>query len=155
MICSIISDGCELRSKCRNEHEMPILKVKNKLRDTVWQLYNDGYDEFYLNCEYGIPLWTAEIIAGLKLYNNITLNIIVPFEEQCRDWSENERDRYYSVHEKADNIIFACSEYEDGCYDTANEIMIDLSELVVISGNNEAAERYAKDNGMPIRKISL
>ncbi len=155
MICSIITDGLELSSKCRNEHETPILKVKDKLRDTIWQLYHEGYDEFYTNCEYGIPLWAAEIIAGLKMYNNITLNIVVPFEEQCRDWAEHDRDRYYAVHEKADNIIFACSEYEDTCYDLANEIMIDLSELVVISGNNETSERYAKNNGTPIRKIFL
>lgn len=155
MICCIISDGYELNSICRNEHETPILKVKNKLRDAVYQLYHEGYDEFYTNCEYGVPLWTAEIIIGLKLYNNISLNIVVPFEEQCQNWAEHDRDRYYTIHQKADNIIFACSEYESDCFVIANEIMMDLSELIVISGNNEALERYARDNGMPIRKIIL
>lgn len=144
MICTIISNGEEHNIKYRNEHEKPFLTIKEKLRETIWQLYCEGYDEFYVNCENGIPLWSAEIIVALKLYNQITLNIIVPFEEQCLNWSEDKRDRYYTIHEKADTVEFVCTKYENGCYQTAVEIMIDKSNLVIIFGNSEKAESSAK-----------
>lgn len=83
MICTIISDGSELDRNCRNEKEKPYPEIKGRLRETIWKLFCEGYTEFYVNCEYGIPLWTAEIITALKLYNDIVLNIVVPFEEQC------------------------------------------------------------------------
>ena len=55
MICTIISTGEELLSECRNEHEKPCVKIKNQLREMIWELYCQGYTGFYVNCEYGIP----------------------------------------------------------------------------------------------------
>lgn len=156
MICTIISDGSELDRNCRNEKEKPYPEIKGRLRETIWKLFCEGYTEFYVNCEYGIPLWTAEIITALKLYNHIVLNIVVPFEEQCRDWCEENRDRYYGIHEKADSVVFACREFEEGCYDIAAETMIDESDLAVIvgsSGSMDRLEMYAKRSGAAVRRI--
>ena len=156
MICTIISDGSELDRNCRNEKEKPYPEIKGRLRETIWKLFCEGYTGYYVNCEYGIPLWTAEIITALKLYNDIDLNIVVPFEEQCRDWCEENRDRYYALHEKADNVVFACREFEEGCYDIAAEMMIDESDLAVIigrSGSVDRLEKYAKRSGAAVRRI--
>ena len=156
MICTIISDGSELDMNCRNEKEKPYPEIKGRLRETIWKLFCEGYTEFYVNCEYGIPLWTAEIITALKLYNDIDLNIVVPFEEQCRDWCEENRDRYYAIHEKADSVVFACREFEEECYDIAAEMMIDESDRAVIvgsSGSMDRLEMYAKRSGAAVRRI--
>ena len=32
-----------------------------------------------MNCEYGVPLWSAEIIIALQMYNDIELNIAMPY----------------------------------------------------------------------------
>ena len=156
MICTIISDGSELYGNCRNEKEKPYPEIKGRIRETIWKLFCEGYTGYYVNCEYGIPLWTAEIITALKLYNDIDLNIVVPFEEQCRDWCEENRDRYYAIHEKADSVVFACREFEEGCYDIAAEMMIDESDLAVIigrSGSVDRLEKYAKRSGAAVRRI--
>lgn len=87
-------------------------------------------DSFYVNCEYGIPLWTAEIICVLKIYNDIHINIIVPYEEQCLNWSENLRNRYYNIHEMADSVSFAERKYTIDFYKTAEKIMISKSDKV-------------------------
>lgn len=155
MTCTIISDGQELKTKCRNEHEEPLLTVKRNLRETIWWLYCKGYNEFYVNCENGIPLWAAEIIVALKLYNKISLNIIVPFEEQCRDWSESDRDRYYDIHERADTVEFACTTYDGECYDLADKMMIDESDMVIIFGKAEKAEYYARKIGIEVNMITI
>ncbi|MBQ8827294.1 MAG: DUF1273 family protein [Oscillospiraceae bacterium] len=156
MICTIISDDWEYNVKYRNEHDEPYLKIKQQLRGVIWQLYCDGYDEFYVNCEYGIPLWSAEIIAALKFYNKICLKIVTPFEEQCCFWTENERDRYYAIHKMADTVEFACKGYRDNCYSIADEMMIDKSDLVIIFTkieNKLCAEQYAKEKGISFKII--
>lgn len=100
-------------------------------------------------------MWAAEIIANLKQHNQIKLNIVAPYEEQCLDWSEDKRDRYYYVHEKSDTVEFASSNYDSGCYDTAVEMMIEESDLVIIFGNSEKAEHYAEECGVTVRRIDF
>ena len=79
MTCTIVSDEAELLLKCKNEHEPPYPAVKEQLRDAIWELCCKGFNKFYLNCEYGIPLWTAEIICAFKMYNDIELHIVIPY----------------------------------------------------------------------------
>ena len=55
-VCTIISTGEEIMQNCKNEYEPPLADIKGKLREIIWGLYCNGYDSFYLNCEYGIPL---------------------------------------------------------------------------------------------------
>ena len=57
MICTITSTGEEILQGYKNEYEPPLADIKGKLREIIWSLYCNGYDSFYLNCEYGIPLW--------------------------------------------------------------------------------------------------
>lgn len=157
MICSIISTGFEKYFLCKNENEMPYLKIKLLLRETIWNAYCNGYTDFYVNCEYGIPLWAAEIISALKFYNVIRLHIIVPYEEQATNWIENQRNRYYDSHQKADSIQFANTTYHEHCYDQADKMMIDHSDLVFIFGKDQLsdAELYATQMGTPVQRIII
>lgn len=132
MICSIISTGFEKLFLCKNENEEPYVSIKHRLKEIIWKEYVNGTDLFYVNCEYGIPLLAAEIICALKIYNDIHINIIVPYENQCEYWSEGLRDRYYKVHEKADFVCFAKQRYTNDCYKTAEKIMVSKSDKVFI-----------------------
>lgn len=156
MTCTIVSDGKELDAKCQNENEGEYLQIKKNLRDTIWSLYCEGYTEFCVNCEYGVPLWAAEIVCALKRYNKIFLTVVAPYEEQCRDWSEERRDRYYSVHEMSDECIFASAAFTPDCRSAADEIMIGKSDLLMIYGDPSSlyAEKYAKQIGVSAEKIS-
>lgn len=134
MIYTITSTGDEKEFVLKNEYEEPCTTIKQKLRDTIWEAFVNGVDSFYVNCEYGIPLWAAEIICALKKYNNIYLHIVVPYEEQCKDWSEDLRNRYYSVHQKADTVEFVDQQYYSDCYDIADELMAEESDFVCVFG---------------------
>ena len=147
MICTILSSG--------EEDKTAFQTIKEKLREIIWQLYCEGYNEFYVNCEDGIPLRAAEIIANLKQHNQVKLNIVVPYEEQCLDWSEDKRDRYYYVHENSDTVEFVCSNYESRCYDTAVEMMIEESDMVIVFGSFEKAECYAEECGVTVKNIAF
>ncbi len=82
MICTILTDGSELNGICRNEEEPPLLMVRSRLFTLMQTLVAQGYDEFWLNGEYGIPLWAAEFLLKLRVGNPITMHIAVPYEEQ-------------------------------------------------------------------------
>ena len=79
MTCCIISRN----NRYMNDNEPVCLETKAKLRELIWELYCSGYAEFWVNCEYGIPLWAAEIVIALKIYNDIKLHIAMPYEEQA------------------------------------------------------------------------
>ena len=157
MNCTIVTSGEELLLKCKNENEMPYIKIKQKLRETIWNLYCEGYDKFYLNCEYGVPLWAAEIICSLKMYNDIELNITIPYENQCVNWYEEHRDRYYNAHFQSDNVYMISTQYSEDCYDKADRYMIERSELLFIFGkygSNLYSVDYAEKIDVEVRYCS-
>ena len=82
MTCAVLSTGEEIIENLRNENERTYIQIKSNLREKIWELFKSGINTFWVNCEYGIPLWTAEIICAMKMYNEIKLNIAIPFEEQ-------------------------------------------------------------------------
>jgi len=150
MICAIMSNGDELSLKNKNEKDKPYPLIKLQIRNVIWELYCNGYDEFYLNCEYGVQLWSAEIICAFKLYNSIKLHILIPYEEQAVNWCEEYRDRYYKVHLNADNVCLINTHYHYKCYAEVDEIMISKSDLLLVFGekNNKSyfSEHIVKNN---------
>lgn len=153
MVCTIISDGGELLRQCKNEHEKPYTEIKEKLRQIIWELYKCGFDTFYLNCEYGVPLWAAEIICAMKIYSDIELHIVTPYEEQAVNWCEEHRERYFKVHSKADGVVMASTQYYDGCYEKADDMMIAESDLLAVfggKGKRTRTESSVKENNVKI-----
>ena len=158
MTCTIISTGEELNLICKNENEPPYPGIKAKLREKIWNLYCKGYDSFWLNCEYGVPLWCGEIITALAMYNDIELNIAMPYEEQSTNWVEEHRDRFFAVHADSDNVEQISNQYTEDCYELADEHMIDESDLVVIVGSpdqNNSLRKYAESIGVKVEYFPL
>ena len=131
MTCAIIAKSL-VNTGFINEYEQPYSKIKEELRDTIWKLFCEGYTEFYSNCEYGVSLWASETVIALKMYNDIKLHIVMPYEEQAVNWSEEQRDRYFAVHEKADTVELLSYHYYDGCYKDADRIMAGRSDRTVV-----------------------
>ncbi len=158
MTCTIISTGEELNLICKNENEPPYPEIKAKLREKIWELYCKGYDSFWLNCEYGVPLWCGEIITALAMYNDIELNIAMPYEEQSTNWVEEHRDRFFAVHADSDHVELISNQYTEDCYELADEYMIDESDLVVIVGSydqNNSLRKYTESMGVKVEYFPL
>ena len=155
MVCTIISSGEELHLRNKNEYEKPYPMIKGKLQELIWGLYCQGYDTFCLNCDYGVPLWAAEFICLQKAAGNpITLNIFMPYEEQAAGWVESQRNRYFSIHEKADDVVLVSTQFHPECYRKADERMMDESDLLVICGNTGSmpeTAQYAGQQNVPVK----
>lgn len=150
MVCSIFSDRQEVNGYYQNEHENDIVNIKIKILNKIWQMFCNGYNEFIVNCEYGIPLWAAEIVIALKLYNNIKLDIIVPYEEQCRNWSEDSRNRYYECHKNADTVKMMNTNYSKECYRASEEFMVSMSNVVLSFGFSNRINYFADIFNVPV-----
>ncbi len=128
---------------------MEIPALQHMLTVRIQELYAQGYTQFLLNCERGVPLIAAEIICKLKSEMDIGLHIIVPFEEQTTHWLHPERAIYFSVHGKADSIRYASRIFRPDCYQIADRMMADESDLVVIFGTERSClALYAKEKGI-------
>ncbi len=150
MICAITEQ------QGYTEHFNDPATLKQILATELLHLYSMGYTEICVNCEYGVPLWTAEAVCMLKQHLDIRLHLVVPFEEQCREWGEAARNRYYAVHEKADSITFAGTHLTPNCYQAADRLMADKSDLILVFGDGQeppCLAQYAKENGVTLRYI--
>lgn len=142
MKCTILSTGFEKRRELKNEDERSVSQIKAFLREEIWGLYISGFSDFYVSCELGVPLWSAEIICDLKKHNDIRLHITTPFEEQAVLWSEDIRDRYFQVHSMADSVkIMSVRNYE-GCLDDTNKHMTSKSHAVLILCGGQGSDEY-------------
>ena len=157
-VCTIVSTDYKNLNVSVNESEMDIIALKKNLLEVIWQCFRNGATEFYVNCEYGIPFWSAEIIVAMKLYNDIQLHIVSPHENQSLDWHEEFRNRYYMVHENADSVELASIYDNEDCYREADEMMCDESDFVLIFGDKSEkfhVADYAKENGIEVRYIGI
>lgn len=158
MTCTIISSGKELdiahKNECRPLHH----EIKTRLRNKIWQLYCRGYNRFWLNCEYGVPMWCAEIIIAMKMYNDIDLHIAMPYEEQASSWIKERRERFFSIHAHADKVIIISNYYTDDCCDLADMHMIDDSDIILIVGNDKTEMfgiKYAREKNVNTEYLIL
>ena len=134
--CTILSNGKELQFTCKNEEEKSIMTIKQRILGELESLIYQGYYEFWLNCEYGVPMWTAEMLCNImKKYYDVKLHIAVPYEEQSCNWNEEQRDRYFRIHEQADSVVFVNRQYHSECYHDAEQYMLERSKLLCLFGS--------------------
>ena len=158
MRIAIASTGFENNYSCFKESEPLYTVLKKKLLEVIWTSYKGGADSFYVNCEKGIPLMAAEIIASLKIYHDIELNIICPHEEQSANWSERTRERYFNVHQKADEVTFAFKGYKASCYADTDRIIADECDGVILfcsESEYSYIPKNAEFNNRPMQLIGV
>jgi len=158
MTCTIAATDYNNIDMSMNESEFEVVTFKQNLREMIWNLHCGGVTDFYINSEYGVPIWAGETIIGLKNYNDIRLHIIVPYENQCSYWHEYWREKYYKVHEFCDTVRFASIDYSDECFAEADELMADESDMVLIFGDQTEKfhiAEYAKNNGVAVEYVGI
>ncbi len=149
--CGIASSGEEV---FLNPKEQQILQQRLAL--IILHQHKWGCRDFYVNCNYGVPLWAAEIICKFKKYMHINLHISAPHEEQSTHWEECHRDRYMRVHQMADTIAFVSLPHNPDSYRCADEFMVENSTFLLMYGDPDAEtyiEEYAKDIGKIVEHI--
>lgn len=133
-----------------DENDELCVIMKLKIAQLVAQLSASGITNFVTDCEFGVPMWGAEIVLAQKIYNpEITLMIYIPHEEQSAKWASDWRDRYFSIHERASTIVIMNN------YKLCMDRLCDKADTLIYIGEDSAEvfERFYKSKKIIYRII--
>jgi uncharacterized phage-like protein YoqJ len=114
-----------------DEEDELCMMIKLKIAEIVSQLALNGITNFITDCEYGIPMWGAEVVLTQKIFmQEITLSIYMPHENQAIKWAPDWRKRYFDIHEKADDVVI----YND--YEKCMDEMCKNADMLIYVGSD-------------------
>ena len=111
-----------------------------KLKKTILNAINDGYDYFISGMAIGIDMLCAEIVLELKKrHPNIKLECAIPCLNQTAKWNDESKIRYDNILKQADKITYVSDcNYYNGCMAKRNKYMIDNSDMLIAVFNGSA-----------------
>lgn len=122
--------------------------TKQALIDKIDSFIKEGECEVLSGVRRGIEMWTAEVVLDkMEVYPNISLTCVCPYEEQPTYWSENHRERYFTIHQLCSKLIMLNKHYEIDCFQKLDNYLLEHCDTVVtIQGyENSALVKKAKE----------
>lgn len=148
-------------------------KSKGELEIIKQSLYNEidyaiyeGYESFLFGACYGFDLLCAEQVLIrkqiIKFKDPIKIKLIavIPFEDQATKWNECNRNTYFDILSKCDEIIILNKHFKIGCYYERNRYMINNSSKLICyynrsGGGTGYTVEYAKKQFVPIINLCI
>ena len=131
--------------------------MKEKLTDQITKLVNAGVTDFFSGMAEGTDTYCAQIVLDLRRKNPaLNLHCVLPCEGQADEWSASARERYFSILEQADEVVYVSREYHDGCMLKRNRYLVDHAACLLAVYNGEwrggtaMTVRYAQKLGREI-----
>lgn len=79
--------------------------IKRDLEDAIKSAISNGYSTFITGMAYGVDIWAGEIVVRLREANpDLHLIAAVPFSSFYARWSNDWKERYEALLEKADFV---------------------------------------------------
>lgn len=145
-----------------SENENPcLLEFRAKLKETLISLIeNFSVTNFISGMALGLEQCSAEVVIELKAkLPNITLEGVLPYESQDIDWTEFQRDKYYSIMQKIDKEVLLQHHYSSDCMRRRDLYMINKSKYIILCTSNTSEidniVSYAKSSGRIVFIIDL
>lgn len=115
-----------------DEEDVLCNKIKREMLDQILALYNNGITHFYTGMAMGVDIWAAElVIAMMKIYPDMQLYCVIPYEEQAMKWSQEYRNRYYHILEQSTRNILISKRYSNVCYAQRNRYLVDNTQILL------------------------
>lgn len=113
----------------RQDRETIVDSVKSEIR----RLAECGITNFISGGALGFDMLAAEIVLELKEHELefITLELMLPCENQAVKWHAAERERYEAILARADKVRYISREYTPTCMAERNRAMVDACEHCV------------------------
>lgn len=134
----------------------PVNELRDRLRLAVLSMYARGVNNFCCGGALGFDTIAAQTVLELKAeYENIALRLILPCKDQTNGWSPENVRIYEEIKSKADDIIYVCDSYKNGCMQMRNRRLVDesaycISYLIKSSGGTAGTVRYALEKGITV-----
>ena len=100
----------------------------------------------------GIETMAAEI--AVMLGGNIKLECALPFEEQAKDWSESERDKYFSIIERCETETMITAQKSEKSEKYCYTYLVNKANLIMLGeAPNEEIAELIKNSGKKVIEI--
>ena len=90
-----------------------------------------GITNFISGMALGADMDFAEIVLKLRDNYPIRLECAIPCPDQTLKWNDNDKLRYESILNRADEVSLVSERYAPDCMLSRNRYMVDKSELVI------------------------
>lgn len=108
------------------------LDFKRRLRETIETLIQQGYKHMISGGAQGMDILAAEIVLDLqKTYNDVTLEMAIPFDGQAEKWDAEYKARWQRCVDHADMITVLSHEYTKSCLYARNRYMVQQADLLL------------------------
>lgn len=153
--CCFICDSINNKLLQFEENNPYCTKFKLQLRERIILLIEDlSVTHFISGMNIGIEQYAAEVILDLKsLYPQITLEGVLPFENQAVNWTEYQRDKYFFIMKESDKETLLQYRYTNDCMGNSDLYMVSKSKFIITVCNKSKTSRigklisYAKSTG--------
>ena len=122
-----------------DEENDSCLRLKKVLKaQSVYLIKTLGVAHFISGVDLGVGQFAAEIVLDLKRdYPEITLECVIPYEDQAAKWTIAQRDRYFSIMERCDKETLLQRHYTKDCMKKRKEYMVKQSNYVLAVCNSK------------------
>lgn len=125
--------------------------LKEALAAQIRALSDRGVTDFLSGMAQGTDLWCSQIVLALKKKNPaLKLHCVLPCEGQADNWSTSAQERYFSILEQADRVVYIHREYNKSCLLERNHYLVDHASFLLAVYNGTwrsgtgATVRYAQ-----------
>ena len=140
-----------------DETDSGCVALRSVLAEQIGLLAEAGATQFLSGMAEGVDTWAALSVLKLREKNPaIKLHCILPCTSQAEKWSASSRDRYRSILELADSIVYVSRDSHKNCMLDRNRFLVNHADCVLAVYNGErrggtaATVRYAQKLGREI-----
>ena len=144
-----------------DESDPRCLALKKRLDEAVEDAYAQGKRHFMCGMARGADFYFCEAVLALRRrHPDITLEAVIPCEEQAAHWRERERERYFSLVEQCDHETMVQRHYDKGCMLRRNRYMVDRASLLIavydgVLGGTMYTLTYAMRQGLDVVTLDI
>lgn len=115
-----------------DESDPRCLALKERLAAAVEDAYDKGMRHFMCGMARGADFYFCDAVLKLReRRSGVTLEAVIPCEEQAARWSERERERWFSLVERCDGETMLQHHYDKGCMLRRNRYLVDHSSMLI------------------------
>ena len=115
-----------------DESDPRCLALKERLAAAVEDAYDKGMRHFLCGMARGADFYFCDAVLELReRRSGVTLEAVIPCEEQAARWSERERERWFSLVERCDGETMLQHHYDKGCMLRRNRDLVDHSSMLI------------------------
>lgn len=161
MSCSFTGHRPEKLPWGEDEQDPRCLDLKRRLEEAVEEAYGAGCRHFLCGMARGADFYFCEAVLALReRYPEVTLEAVIPCEEQAARWSERDRDRYFALVEACDGETLVQRRYDRSCMLRRNRYLVDHAARLIavydgMLGGTMYTISYAMKQGLALNILYI